>query len=262
MSIANLKRLQKISHRVNYDQTELATEFISGLKASLAKRGYRADLSIATDARNTAGTFTASVRFDTSLGHPTEDDLVSLAASSYNTHEIDWELAEVDSDQGLILLSLKPSVEMIPIKSLNEIPPEFKPIGTGIYKRAVDSTVSEIWELKRGEEGLFMYRKNDDMEVKAEEEGFRAGDVVQTEAGLVGRIIRFDDMGNAFIQCGKRRHLVAAPDIKKYDQSKERSLLKSYYEMAYGDASFSEALTRPVEQYLKPTLPRKKKDSK
>ena len=258
MSIANLKRLQKISHRVNYDQTELATEFITGLKASLAKRGYRADLSIATDARNTAGTFTASIRFDTSLGHPTEDDLVSLAASSYSTHEIDWELAEVDSDQGLILLSLKPSVEMIPIKSLNEIPPEFKSIGTGIYKRAVDSTVSEIWELKRGEEGLFMYRKNDDMEVKAEE-GLRAGDCVTTPEGLTGRIIRFDGE-TAFVQCGNRKRLFCAKELAPYKMEKEKTLLKQYFSQMYGDENFADALVRTPEQLQKSTSPKKKSD--
>ncbi len=260
MSIANLKRLQKISHRVNYDQTELATEFIGGLKAALAKRGYRADLSIATNARSTVGTFTASVRFDTSLGHPTEEDLVSLVAKSYNTHEIDWELAEVDSDQGLILMSLKPSVEMIPIKSIQEIPPEFKAIGTGIYKRAVDSTVSEIWELKRGEDGLFMYKKNDDMEVKADEGGFKAGDCVVTPYGI-GKIVRFTDEGNAYVLCGNTKHLVCGRELEPYRIEKEKKLLEEYYSAMYGDVNFARELTKSTEQLLRPTNP-KKKDSK
>ena len=116
---ATLKRLQQISHRVNRDKTEIATEFLSGLKSALAARGHRADLSITTSAKNTSRVFTASVKFDTQLGHPSEEDIVTLVAQTYPTHEVDWELVEVDSDAGVILLSLQPSTEIIPINPAN-----------------------------------------------------------------------------------------------------------------------------------------------
>lgn len=244
MSMENLKRLQTMSHRTHRSQTEVAKEFVAGLKKALAKRGYRADLAIATDARSTAGTFTAAVRFDPQLGHPAEEDIISLVASKYPQHEIDWELAEVDSDQGIVLLSLNPSAEVIPIKSLSEIPPEFRSIGTGLYKRAVDTTgkVSEIWTLKKGEDGLFLYRNNDDIEVQAEE-GLKAGDIANTPYGP-GRIIRFDDAGNAFVQVGNASRIVAAKELGIYSIEKEKKLLTDYYAQTYGDESFAEALVK------------------
>lgn len=241
MSISNLKRLQKISHRMNRDHTEVADTFMKGLKHALSSRGHRADLVLTTDAKNTSRRFTAAVRFDTQLGHPSEEDLVTLAARAYPTHEIDWNLAEVDSDQGIVLISLTPSTEMIPIKSLSEIPPEFQPIGTGLYKRAVDSTANEIWTLKRGEDGLVLY-KNPEMEVTAEE-GLKAGDVTETPYG-VGRILRFDEMGNAFVQVGNQKRLVAAAEMKPYSIDSEKQKIIDYYTQAYGDAEFAKELAK------------------
>jgi hypothetical protein len=243
MTIENLKRLQSISHRTNRDKNQVAAQFVSTLRDELAKRGHRADLALTTDARSTAGRFTASVRFDATLGHPAEDDLVTLVAKSYPGHEIDWEMTEVDSDQGIVLISLTPAAECIPVKSVSEIPPEFKPIGSGLYKRAVDSTVSEIWTLKKGEDGLMLYRSQDDMEVTADKEGLKAGDIADTPYGP-GRIIRFDDTGNAFVQIGNASRLVAAQELGMYDVKKEKKLLTDYFAEAYGDPTFAEQLTK------------------
>ena len=95
--------------------------------------------------------------------------------------------------------------------------------------------------MKKGEDGLVLYRNNDDMEVRAEE-GLKAGAVCATPYGP-GRVIRFDDLGNAFVQIGSNRRLVAAKDIQKYDQGKELELLKTYYSEAYGDSDFAKSLT-------------------
>jgi hypothetical protein len=244
MDREKMKRLQAISHRLHKDRTSVASEFVTGLKAALAKRGYRADLKISTEAKSTVSRFQASVPFDVQLGHPSEDDLIALVAQSYPTHEIDWKLIEVDSDLGVVLLDLQPSTEVVPVKSISEIPPEFKSIGTGLYKRAVDSTgnVQEIWTLKRGDDGLVLYRNNDDVEIEAKEEGFKAGDVANTPYGP-GRILRFDDMGNAFVQVGNKKRLVAAKELGMYSIDKEKKKLTDYYTEAYGDSEFAKALT-------------------
>lgn len=254
MDRAKIRRLQAISHRLHKDRTSVATEFVTGLKAALAKRGYRADLEISTDAKSTVSRFTASVPFDKELGHPAEEDLMALVAQSYPTHEIDWELVEVDSDYGVVLLTLQPSTEMVPVKSISEIPPEFKSIGTGLYKRAADATgnVHEIWTLKRGDDGLMLYRNNDDVEIEAKEEGFKAGDVANTPYGP-GRILRFDEMGNAFVQVGNKKRLVAAKELGIYSIEKEKKKLTDYYTEAYGDPEFAKALTDKYDT-------RKKKD--
>jgi hypothetical protein len=246
MTDMNLKRLQAISHRVNKDKSEVAKNFVSGLKEALAKRGHRADLTISSDAKSMAGRFTASVPFDVELGHPSEEDLVTLVAQSYPTHEIDWELAEVDADLGVVLLSLQPSTEVIPISNISAIPPEFTAIGTGLYKRAVDSTVNEVWTLKRVDDGLALFRNQDDIEVKADKDALKAGDIANTPYGP-GRIIRFDDYGNAFVQIGNKKRLVAAKELGMYSIEKEKKKLTDYYTEAYGDPEFAKALTKEYD---------------
>jgi hypothetical protein len=126
---------------------------------------------------------------------------------------------------------------------MDDIPPEFVAIGTGIYKRAVDSTVNEIWTLKRSEDGLLLYRNNDDIEVKADEGDLKAGDIANTPYGP-GRILRFDDYGNAFVQIGNQKRLVAGKELGMYSVEKEKKLLTDYYSEAYGDADFASALTK------------------
>ena len=254
MDRSKMKRLQAISHRLHKDRTSVANDFVVGLKAALSKRGYRADLQISTNAKSTANKFSASVPFDTQLGHPSEEDLITLVAQAYPTHEIDWELVEVDSDLGLVLLNLQPSTEVVPVTSISEIPPEFTSIGTGLYKRAVDTSgkVQEIWTLKRGDDGLMLYRNNNDVEIEAKEEGFKAGDVANTPYGP-GRILRFDEMGNAFVQVGNKKRLVAGKELGMYSIDKEKNKLTQYYSEAYGDPEFAKALT---ENYTKRKSPK------
>jgi hypothetical protein len=242
-----MKRLQAISHRVNRNKTELAAEFVSTLKKKLAERNHRADLDLSTRSKVVEGSFTAEIKFDPQLGYPTDKDLMTLVAQSYPTHEIDWDLLQVDDELGVISLMLEPSVEVLPLASIKEIPPEFTSIGTGLYKRATDTngTVMEIWSLKKTDDGLALFKSPDDLEITAEEEGFKAGDVVNTEYGP-GRIVRFDDLGNAFVQVGSKKHLVGAADLTDYDLDKEKTQLTQYYTEAYGDPDFAKRL---VEEY-------------
>lgn len=242
MDNGKLKRLQKISHRLNRDKTELKDTFVTGLKNALAARGHRADLQLSTDAKSTLGTFRASVSFDPQLGHPSDKDLTTVVAQSHPNHDIEWELTDVDSELGIILLTLEPSQEVIPVSSINEIPPEFVSIGTGLYKRAVDSTVNEVWSLKRTDDGLILSRNEGDLDVTADE-GLKAGDIANTPYGP-GKIIRFDELGNAFVQVGNNTRLVAAKDIGMYSVEQERKKLTDYFAEAYGDKEFANALTK------------------
>jgi len=247
MNRKNMKRLQAISHRESPARDQLNREFLTNLKAKLAERKYRADLEIVTAAKNTTGTFKAEVPYNPELGHPSENDLLTLVAQNYPTHEIDWELVQVDPEEGIVTLMLEPSVEMVPVESVKAIPPEFVAIGTGIYKRAADNTgnVHEIWTLKKSDEGLALYRNQDDLEITAEEEGFKAGDVVMVEGHGPGRIKRFDENGAvAFVQIGNKVHLVAQMDLKPYALDKEREKLRKYYEVAIGDKAYAEALVK------------------
>jgi hypothetical protein len=249
MDRKNLKRLQTISHRLNRDRTELHTEFITTLKKKLAERKHRADLSLVTASRETAGTFNTSVKFNPDLGHPSETDLLTLVAQAYPTHEIDWELVNVDPAAGIVTLVLEPSVEVVPVASINEIPPEFVSLGTGMYKRAADASgkVNEIWSLKKNENGLGLYRNQDDLEIVADEDGgFKAGDVVNTPHGP-GKIQRFDELGNAFVQIGSQKRLISASEMTPYDVDKERKSLENYYAEAYGDREFAKSLTKKVD---------------
>lgn len=249
MNRALLQRLQKISHRTNMDKTEVAKEFITSLKEKLAARGYRADLTIATDAKDTSSRFLASIAFNPALGHPDEKDVMAIVAQAYPTHDVDWELAEVDSDLGIVLIPLAPSTEVVPVQSISQIPEEFVSIGAGIYKRAVDTTgqAQEIWTLKRTDSGLALFRTQDDMDVQATEDEFKAGDVANTPHGP-GRILRFDDMGNALVQVGNAKRLVAKDDMRPYKLEKEKKSLEDYFAQAYGDRDFAKSL---VDTYSK-----------
>jgi hypothetical protein len=242
-----LRRLQKISHRTNVDQTELAHQFFSSLEKTLAKRGYRADLQISTDARSTKGRFTACVKFAKDLGKPDEVDLLALVAQNYPTHQIDWPLIQIDQVEGVVIMPLEPSVEVVPIASLNAIPPEFKPIGTALYLRAADASgkVHEVWTLKKDpDHGLMLYRNQDDLEVTADNSAeLRAGDAVNTPHGP-GRIMRFDDGGNAFVQIGNQKRLVAKTDMTPYKKEKEEKKLVDLYTQIYGDAQFAQELVK------------------
>lgn len=233
--------------------------FMNSVKKWIASKGYRADLKlIAADSR-AKGRFSVTVRYAKELKLPSERDLMAIVAQAYPTHEIDWPLTDADQDAGLIMLVLTPSVESIPVESIEKIPPEFKAIGTGLYKRAADSSgnVHELWTLKKGDDGLVLYRNQDDLEVKAEEEGFKAGDVVNTPYGP-GRISKFDEVGNAFVQIagtGKLR-LVAAPSLVPYNVDSEKKKLQEYFAEAYGDADFAKSL---AEKYGNPVNPFKNK---
>jgi len=253
-----LKRLQTISHRLHKDKSEVATSFLSTLKESLAKRGYRADLALGTEARSTSGAFSAHVSFDSRLGIPSEKDLITLVAQAYPTHEIQWEMAEVDTENGVVAMHLEPGIEVLPISSLTEIPPEFKAMGTGLYKRAVDHTVNEIWTLKKGDDGLALYRNHDDVEIVAEENSLRAGDIANTPYGPA-KIIRFDDQGNAIVLVGEKKRLIAAKDLGMYSIEKEKTKLKDYYSEAYGDAEFASGLVEDYTTRSKNTKTKKKK---
>lgn len=249
----DLKRLQKISHRVNSDKSEVANKFLTGLKRHLASRGYRADLSITTTAKSIKGSFSAFVPFDAQLGNPSEEDLTSLVAQEYPTHEIDWRLVEVeqnDDGRGVVYMQLQPSVEIIPVSAINEIPPEFQPIGAGIYKRAVDSKVSEIWTLRKGDDGLVLSRNNDDLEVTADKNELRAGDVADTPYGP-GKILKFDEYGNALVLVGNKRHLVAGKELGMYSIDREKKKLEDYYTQAYGDSAFAADLVKDYTERKK-----------
>lgn len=238
-------RLRKINHGTNLDKKELSREFFSGLQKKLKARGYRADLKLTTDARSTKGKFKAHVKFDPKLGHPDETDLLALVAQDYPKHQVDWELAQIDPDSGIVVMVLEPSMEVIPVASINAIPPEFRPIGTALYKRAADPSgkVNEIWTLKKDRDGhMCLFRNPEDIEVHAEEDNsFKANDVVDTPYGY-GRIVRFDDAGNAFVQLGHQTRLCAKDDLKPYKKQKEESKLADMFEMIYGDREFAKAL--------------------
>lgn len=244
MNRKKMKRLQAISHRMNRDKTELASEFVSVLKRKLAERKHRADLSLATGAKNTAGNFTAEVKFEASLGYPHEDDLMVLVAQAYPTHEIRWDMVDVDPDYGLVTLMLSPSTEVVPVSDLNSIPPSWTPIGAGLFKKSANSSgsIQEIWSLKKSEDGgLALYRTDDDITVTADD-GFKAGDVVNTPQG-VGIIESFDDLQNAYIKIGQKIHMICAAEMTKYDIDSEKTKLQDYFNVAYGSPEYAKKMT-------------------
>jgi len=240
------KQLRAISQKVNIYQADLTKETLSAVKAHLQKRGHRADLEFVTRSHKTAGyRFQAEIKFDPQLGYPTEKDVLAVVAQAAPTHDIEWETVDVDTNLGIVYLNMEPSVEMIPVASISSIPPEFISIGAGMYKKAAGASdsIMEVWSLKKTDGGLGLFRNDQDIDIKADEDTdqFRAGDVVDTPDGP-GLIKRLDEFGNAFVQVGRTLRLVGASDMQKYDIGKEKQKLVDYYTRVYGDASFAQAL--------------------
>lgn len=255
MNSKRLRDLQSMGHTAK--ESSLKKEFLRDLKKKLAARKYRADLKLVTASRNTVGTFGAVVKFNPQLGNPSEEDLMSLVAQAYPKHQIDWELCDITDNQGTLAIVLEPSIEVIPIKNLKEIPQEFVSIGAGLYKRAADASgnVQEIWQLKKDETGYVLFRTEDDLEVEADrDDTFKAGDVVLTPYGA-GRIKKFDDFGNAIVQVGSKKHLVAASDMKDYSIDSERKKLEDYFAQAWGDKAYAEKMVSKLPKQQKNTSP-------
>jgi hypothetical protein len=243
-----MQRVKAISQCVNKDRTVVANEFLTELKAKLAARKYRADLKLVTSSRNTEKTFQAEVRFNGMLGHPSEKDLLALTAEKFPNHDINWQLIECDATSGILTLMLEPSKEVIPVKSVKDVPPEFKSVGSCIYKRASnpEESIFEIWSLKNTDDGLALVRNVDDFEMTAEEteHKFKKGDVVLTSYGP-GIFSKYDDLGNGFVQVGNKMHLVGSPELQPYHVEDEKTKLKEYFSQIYGK-EYSEMLTKDL----------------
>jgi len=245
-----MQRVKAISQCVNKDRTEMATEFLTELKQKLAARKYRADLKLVTASRNTSKTFQAEVRFNGLLGHPSEKDLLAITAEKFPNHDINWQLIDVDASSGVMTLMLEPSKEVIPVKSAKDIPPEFKSVGTCIYKRASnpEESIFEIWSLKNTEDGLALVRNNNELEMTAEEETkYTKGSVVNTPYGP-GLFQKYDDLGNGFVQVGNKMHLIGASDLQPYELSDEATKLKTYFEQAYGSKEYANELVKSLKK--------------
>lgn len=237
------KRLQAVSHKVNRHQNLATKEALSAVRDKLRERGYRADLQLSVKP-GFKGRASAEVRFEPTLGHPDENDLMTLVAQEVPDYEISWDTVNVDPSLGVIYLNLEPSVEVVPVKSMSDIPSEFVALGTALYKRASSPSgdAYEIWSLKKTDGGLALFNTKEQVVTAEETTGHRAGDVVNTPHGP-GKIVRFDDLGNAFVQVGKNLRLVAEKDMQDYSITKERSKLFDYYAQLYGE-EFANALVK------------------
>jgi len=244
-----LKGLEKMRRVANHNKDRLEKSVTSTLSKYLSEKKYRADLKYVQRAKvASTGYQKVEVAYNKEFGFPTESDLMALVGEHAEGMEIDWPQVVVDTDAGLVNLSLRPSQNIIPVASAREIPPDFQPIGTALYRRKVDASgnVAEIWELRTTEGGLQLVRNTNDMHVveQASEE-LKVGDAVSTPDG-VGRIKRFDEVGNAVVAFGDRNRLVAADSMERYDVNKERKKLEEYYAEVYGDPAFAKELTEKM----------------
>ena len=246
MNWGDVSRMKAISQNRQEAPEKSRSRFVSQIRSYLQKRGHRADLKLIVNSKNTHGRFPAEVRYNTRLGAPSEKDLMSLVNKHFAQKDIEWETMSTDTGSGVITIYLEPAVEVVPLENINQIPSEFKPIGTGLYKRAADlsGNVNEIWTLSKTKDGLGLFRKQDDIEVVADDEDqFKAGSIVDTPHGP-GKIHRFDDHGNAIVLIGNKKKLVAANDLRPYKVEKEKTKLRDYFRQMYGDSAFADALVQ------------------
>ncbi|MFA5132744.1 MAG: hypothetical protein WC444_05485 [Candidatus Paceibacterota bacterium] len=243
---AKYKKLASVNPEKKTREAAKARVF-DGLAEFAKNRGYRADLVVSAASKKQAKIISAVVKFDKQLGFPHENDLMALVASKFPTHQIDWATIEADTEGDTLSLNLQPKADVIPLNSVKDIPNEFKSIGSGIFKRraVAAGNVFEIWELKREADGLSLVRKMDDVETDTENDSaevFSKGDLVETEHGA-GKITDFDPVGNAIVQVGSHKRIVAQEDMKKYEPKKDQKALLEYYTSLYG-AEFAQGLIK------------------
>jgi len=234
MGIARYKEL--MSGTKKYSGRTLDKQVLSAIDAEMKKRPYRADLKISAASKYGSDGLSLKVRYHAPLGNPSEEDLMALTAESFEGYDIDWDTALVDPATGTIVLNLEQSVESIPLGSIRDIPSEFVSVGSGYYKRAADASgnVLEVWSLKKTDDGLALIRNMDDMEITAEEDPeVAAGALVDTPYGP-GKVLRFDDAGNAFVQVGNKTRLVAKGDVALYNRNTDKKKLQDFYTQIYG----------------------------
>ena len=223
-------------------KNEWGNDMLRNVKAILEKKGYRTDLKLICKNAST-NDFEAKVRYDIYLGYPTKKDLTSIVAESFPGHEINWELVDVDDNSGVVTMMLSPAQEVIPLKSVKDIPAEFEAVGTGTYKRAqvADKSIYEIWSLVQQGSDYALVRNKDEYEVVSSDTfKWKKGDVVKTPYGE-GIFQEYDDIGNGFVQVGNRKHLVAADELmeqyagdEEYDAKKDKTKEYDYYAQIYG----------------------------
>lgn len=245
--MAKKSLMQSIKNLTNSHErakNEWGNDFLKNLKVRLSSKGYRSDLKVFCK-NASKGDFEITVKYDNVLGYPTQKDLIGLVANKFPTHDINWDLVDVNDNTNIITMMLSPSKEIVPVESINKIPEEFQYVGTNIYKRASDkhNEIFEIWSLTTANDGsMALIRNKGDFEVLSNDfNKFKKGDTVNTPYGL-GLFQRYDDLGNGFVQVGNRVHLVAKDELKPYNQDKELTKIKDYYTQVYGP-EFAKELT-------------------
>lgn len=220
-------------------------DLLSNVKKTLRKNSYRTDLKMICKEAS-SGDFEAKVKYDIYLEYPTKQDLSAIVAQHFPTHEINWELVDVDDHDGTVTMMLSPAQEIIPLQSVRDIPKEFEAVGTGTYKRAqvADKSIYEIWSLVQNGNDYALIRNKDEYEVVSSEKfKFRKGDIVATPYGE-GIFQEYDNIGNGFVQVGNRKHLVAKDELmehylgtdkdEKYNSKKDKTKEYDYFSQVYG----------------------------
>lgn len=246
--------------------------FFRGLFSKMRKSGHRVDLKIARPMVRNGETCRVEVSFQPALGVPPFEHLIAFMKKLYPGHEVIAEDIEQVSP-GLLVVGTKINDERIIVASVNRVPPEFSPIGTGLFRREGDD--HHIWALERSSDGQFALVRKVEERVDpvygdlpefsraasaGEPERIRIGARVRTPNGF-GTVADIDRAGNVLVdmprgarQLYRKSQVIVDPVTKdpglppqqkgSYKLSEETAWMVDYYTAAYGDRDFAEQLVK------------------
>lgn len=240
--------------------------FLDNLAAGLRTRGYRADIKASRQPYVSEGQHYLDVEFSSFLGHPKFEHLQAFVADQLPQCEIRRDDINLVSST-LLRVGIQVKEDRIPLTSARAVPPAFKSIGTGLYRKAGDD--HSIWALENdGNGGYSLVRKRGEESEpvfgelpRTASAELSVGDRVKTPDGI-GRLLSFDRAGNPIVDLDGGRFLYRRaqvikdmptsvpglpPDHRsnefhKFRRSREQSYEADFYAKVFGDSEFANQL--------------------
>lgn len=207
--------------------------FLRNLKNKIAARGHRPDIYLVSS--KVEGTEQViEVGFHPHVGKPNEQELRAFVERNYPQTKINWKTLQ-DTGNNRLRFSIVSDAEVIPVSSVDRIPPAFTPIGTGIYKRASDESV---WHLRKEGEDLILVRQYED----TPPDDLKVGTPVLTSLGEGVIVDKSASSIDVKFNSGEIRTFAPKDVFALYDRRKEKKLLEEYYEKAFANKEFAKSL--------------------
>lgn len=217
---------------------------VKAVRRMRASRNHRSDLQLHKAPYRDGNRFFVDVQFNKEIGLPSKKDVFGFVASVMPNREPDLKNS-VKASNTILKVAIKAKDSFIRVNSYRDIPKEFIPVGTGLFKKA--DSAHDIWELKKTADGFELIRKIEESVTPVVEEiSLKSGEAVKTPEGI-GLVVSLDKRGNPMVYINGSHKIFAKDSISRWDENAEAKLMQEFYEKVYGDKEFAKMLvdTKP-----------------